>query len=401
VTIDLAALALHEGTPVRDELLPYSQQTIEAQDIAAVVDALQSRWLTTGPAVAAFEAAFARAVDTPHAVAVSNGTAALHAAMFAAGIGPGDEVIVPAITFAATANAVVYQGGTPVFADVDADTLLIDAGDAERLITSRTKAVVAVDYAGQPCDYGALRTLASAHGLVLIADACHSLGGRWQQQRVGSLADMTAFSLHPVKQMTTGEGGVLTTGNADVARRAAMFRNHGITSDHHDRRARGIWQYEMTELGYNYRLTDIQCALGLSQLSRLDAWVARRNAIAARYDDAFATNAAIRPLARLPERVHAYHLYVIRLAFSRLSASRGTVFAALRAEGIGVNVHYVPVYLHPYYRRHFATEPGLCPRAEAAYEEILSLPLFPAMADRDVDDVITAVEKVTAAYERR
>ena len=398
--VDITSLALHAGTPVRRELLPYGRQTVEPPDVAAVVETLQSPWLTTGPAVDAFEREFARAVDAPHAVAVSSGTAALHAAMFAANIAPGDDVIIPAITFAATANAAVYQGGRPIFADINPQTLLIDVADVERRITPRTKAVVAVDYAGQPCDYGELRTLTASHGLMLIADACHSLGGRWQERRVGSLGEMTAFSLHPVKQMTTGEGGVLTTGNANFARRARMFRNHGITSDHHERQASGVWQYEMIELGYNYRLTDIQCALGRSQLSRLDTWVARRRAIAARYDAAFAGMPLLRPLETLPGRSHAYHLYVVRLDLARLSADRATLFAALRAEGIGVNVHYLPVYLHPYYRHRFGTEPGLCPGAEAAYEDIVSLPIFPAMTDSDVDDVIEAVGKVTAAYER-
>jgi perosamine synthetase len=384
----------------REKPLPYGRQSIDDGDIAAVEEALRSDWLTTGPKVEAFERALAGFVGAKEAVAVSSGTAALHACMFALGIGPGDEVVVPAMTFAATANCVVFQGGTPVFADVDPDTLLLDPADVSKKITPRTKAVIAVDYAGQPCDYDALRALAEEHKLHLVADGCHSLGGARRGRKVGTMADLTAFSFHPVKHITTGEGGMVTTGDAEFAARMRRFRNHGITTDHRQRAEKGTWYYEMTDLGYNYRLTDFQCALGQSQLRKLPAWLERRREIARRYDAAFAAMPAVSPLRVAGDVTHAYHLYVIRLDLAKLAASRAEIFSALREAGIGVNVHYIPVHLHPYYRQRFGTGPGLCPAAEAAYESVLSLPMFPAMSDADVDRVVNSLRKLLEARRR-
>jgi perosamine synthetase len=378
--------------------IPYGRQWVDEEDLAAVVEVLRSDWLTTGPKVAEFERAFADFVGARAAVAVSSGTAALHAAMYAVGVRPGDEVIVPPMTFAASANCVVFQGGTPVFADVDPDTLLLDPAQVEAKITPRTKAIIAVDYAGQPCDYDALRVLADQHGLSLVADACHSQGGRYKGRPVGSLADLTAFSFHPVKHITTGEGGMVTTDDSELAQRMRLFRSHGITSDHHHREAQGSWFYEMVDLGYNYRLTDFQCALGLSQLRKLPGFIARRQAIAGRYDTAFADLLAVEPLRVRPDVSHAYHLYVVRLKPDQLQADRATLFRALRAEGIGVNVHYIPVHLHPFYRERFGTGPGLCPVAEAAYGRILSLPIFPSLAEEDVRAVTSAVTRIIHHY---
>jgi len=393
-------LAIDGGDPVRPRILPYGRQTIEDDDVAAVVDTLRSDWLTTGPKVAEFEATFANAAGGGHAVAVSNGTAALHAAVYALGIGPRDEVIVPTMTFAASANCAVFQGATPVFCDIDPGTLLIDIDSAASKITPKTKAIVAVDFAGQPCDYVSLRQLAASQGLKLIADACHSLGGSDAGKTVGGLADITAFSMHPVKPVTTGEGGMATTQDGELASRMRQFRSHGITSDHRERESKGSWFYEMVDLGYNYRLTDIQCALGITQLRKLPLWLDRRRAIAALYDRAFAGRSQFTPLTKRNGIVHAYHLYVIKLDPSALTVDRAQVFAALRAEGIGVNVHYIPVHLHPYYRREFGTGTGLCPVAEAGYAHIISLPIFPSMTDADVDDVVAAVDKVIGAYTR-
>ncbi|MCC6906278.1 MAG: UDP-4-amino-4,6-dideoxy-N-acetyl-beta-L-altrosamine transaminase [Anaerolineae bacterium] len=390
-------LAIDGGTPVRRLLLPYGRQTIDDEDIAAVVAVLRSDWLTTGPKVAEFEAAFTSAIGVSHAVAVNSGTAALHAAVFALGIQPGDEVIVTPMTFAASANAVLYQGGTPVFVDVDPDTLLIDPGTVRRAVTERTRAIIAVDYAGQPCDYDTLYAIAREHNLRIIDDACHAIGGSLNGRPVGTLADLSTFSFHPVKHITSGEGGVITTDDADLAARMRRFRNHGIDSDHHQRSKTGSWFYEMHDLGFNYRLTDFQSALCTSQLARLDGWVARRQAIARQYDAAFAQMPAVRPLGYRAGAVHAHHLYVIQLELERLCVDREAIYAALRAEGIGVNVHYIPVYLHPYYREQ-GYQTGLCPLAEAAYQRILSLPVFPAMSDADVQDVIDAVGKVTSFY---
>jgi len=382
---------LESGKPTLQRILPYGRQWLDEEDIRAVIEVLRSDWLTTGPKVEEFEGAFAEAVGAKYAVSFSSGTAALHAAMFALGIGPGDEVVVPAVTFVASANCVVFQGGTPVFADVELDTLLVNPRDVGAKITPRTKAIVAVDYAGHPCDYDALRAIAERQGVALVADACHSLGATYRGHPVGSLADLSVFSFHPVKAITTGEGGMVTTDERELAQRLRMFRNHGIAQDLREREARGSWYYEMVALGYNYRLTDIQCALGLSQLRKLKRFVARRREIARRYSEALGTFRGVTPLSVRPDVEHAYHLYVVKLDLQRLGFSREAVFHALREEGIGVNVHYVPVHLHPFYRERFGTGPGLCPVAEEVYERILSLPIFPCMSDEDVGRVITAV----------
>jgi perosamine synthetase len=396
----MARLAIEGGVPVRAESLPYGRQSLGDDDILAVVNALRSDWLTTGPTIEEFERAFAEFVGTHEAVAVSNGTAALHAAMFALGIQTGDEVIVPAMTFAASANCVVYQGGTPVFADVESGTLLFDPAKAEEKITSRTKAIVAVDYTGQPCDYDSLRSFADANGLALVDDACHAVGGSYKGRPVGSLADLNTFSFHPVKHFTTGEGGMITTDDRRLARRMRIFRNHGITTDHRQRSEEGSFFYEMVDLGFNYRLTDFQCALGLSQLRKLPAFVRRRQQIAARYDAAFSDMPAVQPLSVRGDVSHAYHIYVVQFDLNQLTANRATILAALRAEGLGVNVHYIPIHYHPFYRERFGTGPGLCPIAEAAYERLITLPIFSDMSDADADDVIEAVDKVVQAYRK-
>ncbi|MCS4133947.1 UDP-4-amino-4,6-dideoxy-N-acetyl-beta-L-altrosamine transaminase [Salinibacter ruber] len=395
---DTGALAISGGEPVRQETLAYGGQTIGEDDIEAVTDVLRSDYLTTGPAVDAFEEAFSGFVGTEEAVAVSNGTAALHTAMQAVGIGPGDEVIIPTITFAATANSVIFEDGTPVFADVEPDTLLLDPESVAERITDDTKVIVGVDYAGQPCRYDALRELADTHDLTLLDDACHATGGSYKGEPVGSLADLNTFSFHPVKNMTTGEGGMITTDDSELASEMREFRNHGISSTHHERAEQGSWVYEIPEVGYNYRLTDMQCALGMSQLEKLPTWVKRRREIAARYDAAFAGVDAVEPITMRENSTCAYHLYVIQLNLDMLSVGREEVFDALQAEGIGVNVHYIPVHYHPFYRKNFNTGEGLCPVAEAAYERILTLPVFPRMTEEDVSDTIRAVRKVVAGY---
>ena len=375
-------------------MIPYGRQSIDADDIRSVVEVLQSDWLTTGPKVHEFEKAFADRVGAKHAVAVSSGTAALHAAMFALGISAQDEVIVPTMTFAATANCVVFQGGTPVFADVESRTLLIDPVSVESRITPRTKAIIAVDYAGQPCDYDTLAAIAKRHHLALVADACHSLGAQYRNRPVGSLTLLNVFSFHPVKHITTGEGGMITTDDPELAEKMRLFRNHGITTDHRQREAQGSWFYEMVELGYNYRMTDFQCALGLSQLGKLRGWVECRQMIARRYDEAFRNIPCVRPLLTLDEVSHAYHLYVVKLDLADAHLDRGTVFRKMREAGIGVNVHYIPVHLHPFYRDRFKTHLGLCPTAETAYEQILSLPMYPAMTEEDIKIVSNSIRNL-------
>ena len=372
-------------------MIPYGRQTIEQEDISAVVEALQSGWLTTGPRVEAFENAFAAQVPVAHAVAVNSGTAALHAAMRALRVGPGDEIIAPALTFAASANCAVYEGATPVFADVDPATLLINPASVAEKITPRTKAIVAVDYAGQPADYDELAIIAKKHGIAIVADACHAPGGNYKGKPVGAVADISTFSFHPVKHLTTAEGGMATTADAELAARMRRFKNHGIDSDHRQREKSGTFAYDMVELGYNYRLSDIQCALGMAQLPRLGAWVARRRAIAATYDAAFAKIGFVRPLLAKPDRTHAYHLYVIELDVEALGYGRARAFDRLRAAGIGANVHYSPVHLMSFYRERFGTRPGDAPVAERAAERILSLPVFPLMSDADIAKVIEEV----------
>ncbi len=397
--------------------IPYGKQSIDEDDIQAVIDVLRSDWLTTGPKVEEFEKVFAETVGAKYAVAVSSGTAALHTAMFAIRIGPGDEVIVPPMTFAASANCIVYQGGTPIFADVESDTLLINPIAVEKKITQRTKAIIAVDYAGQPCDYDQLLSISRSHNIPLIADACHALGARYKGRPVGSLADLNIFSFHPVKHITTGEGGMITTDNEEFAQRMRIFRNHGITTDHRQREQQGSWFYEMTELGYNYRITDFQCALGLSQLKKLPKWIARRQEIAAIYDEAFAAISGIKPLglradmifakeyanlslqdpmplaSRPLPSIHAYHLYIVHLDEKLIGKTRQNIFTGLRNAGVGVNVHYIPVHLHPFYRNRFNTSAGLCPEAEAAYEQIISLPIFPAIIDIEIMRIIDKIQR--------
>ena len=374
-------------------MIPYGKQSIDKDDIEAVVEVLSSDWLTTGPKIPEFESAVAKYVDARYAVAVCNGTAALHAAMFAMGIGPGDEVIVPPMTFVSTANCIVFQGGTPVFSDIDPDTLLIDPALIEEKITPRTKAIIAVDYAGQPCNYDSLRNIAEKHGIYLIADACHALGAKYKDKMVGSLADMTIFSFHPVKHITTGEGGMVVTDNEELSARIRLFRNHGIATDYKQRDKQSTWFYEMSELGYNYRITDFQCALGLSQLKKLPKTLEIRRKIASRYDDVFASMPTIRPLALEKHVLHAYHLYVVKLDFEAIGSNRASLFHKLRNKGVGANVHYIPVHLQPYYRKHFGTHSGLCPATEKAYEKILSIPLFPGMTDEDINRVIAVISE--------
>jgi UDP-4-amino-4,6-dideoxy-N-acetyl-beta-L-altrosamine transaminase len=392
-------LALHGGTPVRKTLLPYARQTIEEDDVQAVVSALRSDWLTTGPAVEAFERAVAGAVEARNAVVLNSGTAALHAAVFAGGIRPGDEVITTPLTFVASANAVLYLGGTPVFADIRPDTLNVDPAEVEALITPKTRAILPVDFAGQPCDLDPLGRIASARGLVTIEDAAHALGARYQGRPVGAIADLTTFSFHPAKLITTGEGGMVTTRDDDLAARLRRFRNHGLETDFRERTARGTPYSPMVDLGYNYRLTDIQCVLGLSQLAKLDSLVKRRTHIAERYVAALGRLEAVQVPAVLPHGRHAWHIFPILLEIERIGVDRDTILAALRAEGIGATVHYVPAYWHPYYER-LGYRRGLCPRAEAAYERLVTLPLFPAMTDADVEDVVTALAKVLGHYAR-
>jgi perosamine synthetase len=393
-------LAINGTAPVRKTILNYGSQTITEEDKQNVLDVLESDWLTTGPEVEAFESAFADFVEAEHAVAVSSGTAALHSAIHTLNLEPGDEVILPPMTFAATANTVVFEDGTPVFADIEPDTLLLSPDKVEDKITERTKAIVAVDYAGQPCQYDRLREIADANDITLIADACHAIGATYRGEPVGSLANLSTFSFHPVKNMTTGEGGMITTDDPEKASQMRQFRNHGITETHHERKASSSWEYDIPEPGFNYRLTDMQCALGQSQLENLPKWNERRRQIASRYDEAFRDTEPIKPINVRDEVTSARHLYVVKINLELLSVGRERIFEALREEGIGVNVHYIPTHQLNFYRENFDTGNGQCPNTESAYERILTLPVFPAMSDDDTEDVIQALRKIMHAYGR-
>jgi perosamine synthetase len=399
----LETLAIHGGAPVREKFLPYGRQSLDVADIQAVVEVLKSDWLTTGPKVGEFEDRFAEWVGARHAVSYSSGTAALHGAAFAAGLGPGDEAITTPMTFCATANCILYQGATPVFADVSPDTLNLDPKEVAKRVSARTKAIIAVDYAGHPAALDELGQLAKAQApqgqsTLLIEDACHALGAEYRGKRVGGIADMTVFSFHPVKHLTTGEGGMVTTNDARLAETLRRFRNHGISSEACQRQEAGQWFYEMVLLGFNYRLTDIACALGLSQLEKLDANLARRREIAAQYASAFRDLSAILVPAVRDGVNPAWHLYPVRLNLGTLSAGRGEIFRALRAENIGVNVHYIPVHQHPYYRERSKSKESY-PVAENAYERLISLPMFHFMTAQDVEDVIHALRKVLIHFQ--
>jgi len=388
-------LALLGGPPVRPARLPYAHQTIEPDDIAAVTDALAGDWITQGPTVARFERALAERAGVKHAVAVANGTAALHAACWAAGLRPGDDAITTALTFAATANAVVYQGARPVFADVYGATLNLAPDAVKRVATGRTRALLPVDFAGLPCEYDRLLALAQEHGWIVIADAAHSFGGAAGARPVGALADMTTVSFHPAKLITTGEGGAVLTDREDLAERLRAMRHHGIRHD-----PTRPWKYEIPEPGNNYRLTDFQSALGLSQLGKLERFWSRRERLALRYRERLARSPFIE-LPALPDGVrHGWHLFVVMLHLEHLTADRDLVLQALRAENIGATMHYPLVYRHPFYARQFGYAPGLCPIAEAVEARLVTLPLFPAMTAEDQDDVLRALDKVCGHYAR-
>jgi UDP-4-amino-4,6-dideoxy-N-acetyl-beta-L-altrosamine transaminase len=379
---------------MRESILPYGRQWLDEEDIEAVVEVLRSDYLTTGPKVAEFERSFAKYVGARYAVAVSNGTAALHAACFAAGIHEGDEVITTPITFAASANCVLYSGGTPVFADIDPKTYNISPADIKKKITNKTKAIIPVHFTGQPCDMDEIGKIAKEYNLHVIEDAAHAVGADYKGRKIGSISDLTTFSFHPVKHITTGEGGMITTNNEKLYERLLLFRSHGISRDQAQLyKCEGPWYYEQLELGYNYRLTDIQAALGLSQLKKSDKFLARRREIAAIYTEAFQENDLIITPWQQDGCNSSWHLYVISLRLEKMQRSRKEIFEALLSEKIGVNAHYIPVYKHPYYQAN-GYKDIKCAQSEKFYDSLITLPLFPKMSDKDIQDVIQAVKKV-------
>ncbi len=392
-------LAVDGGEPVRKDLLPYGHQWIDDDDVRAVTEVLRSEWITQGPLVHAFEQVVAQYCHARYAVAFSSGTAALHGAAFAAGIITGSEIITTPITFVADGNCALYQGGRVKLADIQPTTYNIDPQCIIKTITRKTKAIIPVDFAGQPCDIDEINELAHDHGCCVIEDAAHALGAEYKGKKIGALSDMTTLSFHPVKAITTGEGGMVLTENEEYYDRLQMFRTHGITKDPKKlRKNGGAWYYEMQELGYNYRLTDIQCALGVSQCKKLDRFIQRRREIAQRYNNAFKDLPEIVTPYEKQDVTSAYHIYVIQLQLEKLRVDRKTVFDALRAENIGAQVHYIPVHYHPYYQQNVKYKIGDFPFAERYYERAITLPLFPRMGEHDIEDVVEAVHKVLSYY---
>lgn len=393
--------AICGGTPVRDTKLYYGHQYIDDADIQAVVDVLKSDYLTCGPKITELEEKLCKLTGAKYAVVCSNGTAALHMACMAAGVEPGDEVITTPITFAASANCALYCGAKPVFADINDKTYNIDPEQVKVATTEKTKAVVAVDFTGQSVELDKLMAHCKEHNLVLIEDGAHVIGTKYKGQPNGSIADMTTFSFHPVKTVTGGEGGAVMTNNEEYYQKLLLARSHGITRDtaFMEEEPHGGWYYEQVSLGYNYRMTDIQAGLLISQLDKLPMFSERRKEIVAKYDEAFLQMPEIQVQEEIPESDTTRHLYILRIRPEMLTINRREFFDALAAENIMCNVHYIPTYYFPHYQR-LGYEKGICPKAERLYDEMMSLPLYYGMTDKDVEDVIKAVKKIVDYYKK-
>lgn len=393
--------AIAGGTPVREKKLFYGHQYIDEADVKAVTEVLTSDYLTCGPKVTALEERLCELTGAKYAVVCSNGTAALHIAAMAAGVSEGDEVITTPITFAASANCALYCGAKPVFADINPKTYNIDPASVKDKITEKTKAVVAVDFTGQAVELAPLLEMCHEKGILLIEDGAHSIGTKYDGKYVGSIADMTTFSFHPVKTVTGGEGGAVLTNSETLYEKLLLYRSHGITrkAELLEHESHGPWYYEQIDLGYNYRLTDIQCALILSQLDKLEIFSKRRKEIVDRYNEAFSKIPEITVQEEIPESETTRHLYILRIKPELLTIDRKGFFEAMGAENICCNVHYIPVYYHPYYEK-LGYKKGICPNAEKLYDEIMSLPLYYSLTDQDVEDVIKAVEKIVAYYRK-
>lgn len=394
-------LAIYGGSPIRKNYLSYGKQKIDEDDIEEIIKVLKSDYLTTGPVVYEFEEKISKYVNSKYAVSFSSGTAALHAACYAAGIRSGDEVITSPITFAASANCILYCNAIPVFADINSETYNIDPGDIEKKITRNTKAIIPVDFTGQSVDLDAIKEIARKNKLIVIEDAAHAIGTKYKDKCIGSISDMTVFSFHPVKTITTGEGGMVTTNNEEFYKKLILFRTHGITKEKDllISQDEGPWYYEQIDLGYNYRITDIQCGLGISQLNKINDFIKIRKELVKIYNEELSKIDGIIIQKEELFSDTSRHLYIIKLELEKFKVGRKEIFEALLAENIGVNVHYLPVYLHPYYKN-LGYNKGLCPRAEELYKAMITLPLHISMTKEDISDVTNALKKVLNYYRK-
>ena len=395
-------LAIHGGKPVRENKIFYGRQWIQDDDVQAIAAVLKGDYITCGPSVDAVEKKISKVTGAKYTVVVANGTAALHCAAIAAGLGEGDEVITTPLTFAASANCAVYVGARPVFADVTPETYNIDPDSMEAHITDKTRAVVAVDFTGQAVEHDRIREICKKHNLVYICDAAHAIGTKYKGQPEGSIADMTCFSFHPVKTITSGEGGAITTNDPELYKKLRLASQHGIVrnpDDFVEKNPEGIWYYEMQTLGYNYRMTDFQAALLSSQLNKLEQFSNRRKEIVNKYNEAFKDVPEIIVQKEIPESDTTRHLYIIQLDLDKLTCTRREFFDAMSAENVQCQVHYVPVYWFPFYLNMGYTK-GLCPNAEKIYKGIMSIPLYPMLTDEDVESSIAAVKKIVNWYRK-
>ncbi len=396
----MVELAINGGNPVRKDKIYYGCQWIDQKDVEAVVSTLVGDLITCGPKVKELDRKLETICNVKHAVAVSNGTAALHCACIAAGIKEGDEVITTPLTFVASANCVLYCGAKPVFADVNPETYNIDPKSIEEHITEKTKAVIAVDYTGQAVEIDEIREICNRYNLIFIEDAAHSIGTNYKGIPIGGLADITTFSFHPVKTVTAGEGGAVLTNDDELYRKVLLAANHGIERDEtymEEAPHEGPWCYEQVNLGYNYRITDFQAALLINQLDKLKIFKERRGEIVAKYNEEFSGIPEIILQKEIVESDTCRHLYVIQLNLDRLKCTRRQFFDAMSAEGIQPQIHYIPVYWFPYYKK-LGYDKGLCPIAEKIYKRIMSIPLYPKMTNQDIEDTISAVKKIVTYY---
>ncbi|UCF79338.1 MAG: DegT/DnrJ/EryC1/StrS aminotransferase family protein [Candidatus Eiseniibacteriota bacterium] len=396
-----SSLASEGGTPVRKEFLPFSLPMLGDEEKAEVLKVLDSGWITTGPRAFEFEKKVAAYVGASEAVALSSCTAALHVSLAVLGVGPGDEVITSTLTFCSTANVIIHLGAKPVLVDVRSDTLGMDPVEVEKKMTAKTKAIIPVHYAGHPCRMDDIDSLAASRSVPVVEDAAHALGAEYRGKKIGSLSRLTCFSFYPIKNITTAEGGAITLNDRELADKIRLYSLHGMSKDAWKRySSRGAWYYEVLYPGFKYNLTDLQAALGLHQMDRLDGFLARREHIASLYDEAFSECEEVSSLHVERDVKHARHLYPILLNLEKLSIDRGRFIDELRAENIGTTVNFVPVHMHPYYRDTFGYGPGDFPVAEDAYERVISIPLYPRMTDEDANDVMEAVKKVASHHRK-